>query len=123
MSRQVLINAVLKSVEGNNKVNLTQAAAGNIVSAVTEAITAGLRESGAFAIHGFGTFRTAARAARVGRNPKTGEKLNIAASKTVTFKAHTALKDSAKDFAVAQPRAVSEGASNVVAKKVVKKKK
>ena len=59
MSRQVLINAVLKSVEGNNKVNLTQAAAGNIVSAVTEAITAGLRESGAFAIHGFGTFRTA----------------------------------------------------------------
>lgn len=45
------------------------------------------------ALIGFGTFGVGQRAARTGRNPKTGETINIAASKTPKFKAGKALKD------------------------------
>ena len=44
-------------------------------------------------IIGFGTFATKTREARTGRNPKTGKAINIPASKTVAFKASSALKD------------------------------
>ena len=53
----------------------------------------GVKESGKVQIIGFGTFATKTREARTGRNPKTGNTINIPASKTVAFKASSALKD------------------------------
>ena len=52
-----------------------------------------MQESGKVQIIGFGTFATKTREARTGRNPKTGKAINIPASKTVAFKASSALKD------------------------------
>jgi DNA-binding protein HU-beta len=52
-----------------------------------------LERHGKLTIRGFGTFRVAERAAREGRNPRTGEAIHIPASRTVTFSASAALKD------------------------------
>ena len=52
-----------------------------------------VKESGKVQIIGFGTFASKTREARTGRNPKTGNTINIPASKTVAFKASSALKD------------------------------
>lgn len=49
------------------------------------------------AIHGFGTFKCSERAARKGHNPATGEKIDIAASKSLTFKQAKAIKDRLND--------------------------
>ena len=58
-----------------------------------DAITSTLKNDEQVALVGFGTFEVKKRAARVGRNPKTGEALNIAASNVPSFKAGKALKD------------------------------
>jgi DNA-binding protein HU-beta len=71
----------------------SKAAAERAVSAVLEALTAGLKADGNVALVGFGTFDVKERKARTGVNPATGEKIKIAASKTVGFKAGKALKD------------------------------
>ena len=52
-----------------------------------------LTNGGEVALIGFGTFKVTDRAARTGRNPKTGEELQIAASKVPTFKAGKAFKE------------------------------
>jgi len=59
------------------------------LKAVTDALVAGEEVS----LLGFGTFKVTERAARSGRNPATGETIQIAASKSVSFKAGKALKD------------------------------
>ena len=56
-------------------------------------ITAALKSGDTVALLGFGTFVVKARAARAGRNPRTGETIEIAASKVPGFKAGKALKD------------------------------
>lgn len=61
-------------------------------------IQTGLRKEGRFALSGVGTFSVGKRAARTGRNPATGEKLKIKASKTARFKAAPALKAAATKF-------------------------
>lgn len=71
----------------------SKAAAERAVSAVLDAITAGLKKDGSVALIGFGTFDVKERKARTGVNPATGEKIKIAASKAVSFKAGKALKD------------------------------
>ena len=58
----------------------------------TEEITQGLVENGKVTIKGFGTFKVSTRKARTGRNPKTGEAIKIAESKTVRFKPSKELK-------------------------------
>jgi len=63
------------------------------VNAVLGAIASGVK-SGKVQIIGFGTFEVKERAARMGRNPKTGESMQIAASKSVGFKASSTLKNS-----------------------------
>jgi DNA-binding protein HU-beta len=65
-----------------------------IVECFLENITDALFNGEKVAIHGFGTFETKQRAARTGRNPRTGEPVEIAASTTVAFKPAKALKDS-----------------------------
>ena len=78
----------------------SKAAAERAVSAVLEALTAGLKSDSTVALVGFGTFDVKERKARTGVNPATGEKSKIAASKTVGFKAGKALKD---EFNKAKP--------------------
>ena len=70
----------------------TKKQAEEALSAVVEAIKVGVQKSGKVQIMGFGTFATKTRAARTGRNPKTGEAITIPASQTVAFKASSSLK-------------------------------
>ena len=71
----------------------SKAAAERAVSAVLDALAEGLKKDGSVALIGFGTFDVKERKARTGVNPATGEKIKIAASKTVSFKVGKALKD------------------------------
>ena len=73
--------------------NLSKADAGRALEALIGAITNALKSGDNVAIAGFGSFEVRARAARTGRNPKTGEALQIAASKAPAFKPGKALKD------------------------------
>ena len=72
---------------------LSKADAGRAVDAVLGGVTGALKSGDSVALTGFGTFEVRSRAARTGRNPKTGEALQIAASKAPGFKAGKALKD------------------------------
>jgi len=66
------------------------------LKAVTGGISDALAGGDSVTLVGFGTFSVSNRAARTGRNPQTGEALQIAASKGVKFKAGKALKDAVK---------------------------
>lgn len=72
----------------------TKKAAGEQVDAILAVITEALAAGEEVAISGFGKFSVTERAAREGRNPATGETIQIAASKSPKFKAAKALKDS-----------------------------
>ncbi len=71
----------------------TKAAAQRAVEAVFDSITKTMGRGEDVAITGFGTFRVAKRAAREGRNPKTGEKIHIPASTKPKFRAGKVLKE------------------------------
>jgi DNA-binding protein HU-beta len=73
--------------------DLSKASAGRVLDAVIDAITKTLQGGGQVSITGFGTFSVRERAARQGRNPRTGETIQIAASKAPGFKAGKAFKD------------------------------
>ncbi len=75
------------------KTGLTKKDAEKAVSAALEAITAELAAGNRVQLAGFGIFETKTRAARTGRNPKTNETIEIAASTSVAFKASKTLKD------------------------------
>jgi len=72
---------------------LSKADAARAVDAVVGAITGTLQTGGQVSLVGFGTFSVKQRAARQGRNPRTGETIQIRASKVTGFKAGKALKD------------------------------
>lgn len=72
----------------------TKRAAEESLSAVLESIVKGIKKDKKVQIIGFGTFEVKKRAARMGRNPKTGEAMKIGASKSVGFKASSTLKGS-----------------------------
>ncbi len=74
------------------KCDFTKAAAGRAVDGLTEIITEALSKNDTVGILGFGTFAVSQRAARAGRNPKTGEAIKIAASRTPKFSAGSKLK-------------------------------
>ena len=76
--------------------NLTQAQATAALQAFETSIIDELANGGEVALTGFGNFKVTERAARTGRNPKTGETLEIAASKVPSFKAGKALKEAVK---------------------------
>ena len=73
---------------------LAKGDAGKAVDAVFDAITNSLKSGGDVRLVGFGTFSVTKRAASVGRNPRTGEKIQIKASNQPKFKAGKGLKDS-----------------------------
>jgi len=75
------------------KAGLSRADATKAVDAVLDSVTGTLSGGGSVSLVGFGTFSVKARAARMGRNPRTGEAIQIKASKVPGFKAGKALKD------------------------------
>ena len=74
--------------------SLTKKDSAAAIDAVFTAITSALAQGDGLSLTGFGSFAVAERAAKEGRNPKTGEKMAIAASKAVKFKAGKTLRDS-----------------------------
>ena len=76
-----------------NEANLTKKDAEAAVNSALNAITNALKEGDKVALVGFGTFEVRERAARTGRNPHTGEAIEIAAAKVPAFKPGKALKD------------------------------
>ncbi|MFV2057706.1 MAG: HU family DNA-binding protein [Thiohalomonadales bacterium] len=87
MNKSELVDAVAESAE------LSKAAASKAVDGFISAITGALAQGDQVALVGFGTFLVRDRAARTGRNPRTGEEIQIPAAKNPAFKAGKALKD------------------------------
>jgi len=87
MNKSELIDAIAADS------GLSKADAGRALDAVTNSITGALKSGGSVSMVGFGTFSVKKRAARAGRNPRTGETIQIAASNNPSFKAGKALKD------------------------------
>jgi DNA-binding protein HU-beta len=87
MNKSDLIEAMADSAD------ISKAAAGRALDGLIDAITASVKNDDPVSIVGFGTFLLRERAARTGRNPKTGMAIEIAASKTPAFKAGKAFKD------------------------------
>ena len=79
-----------------NEAKITKASAAQAVDAITETITMDLKKGGRISLPGFGTFSVANRKARTGRNPQTGQQIQIPASKTPKFTAGKALKEAVK---------------------------
>ena len=90
MNKADLINHVAEAA------GLTKASASDAVEAVLGGITGTLANGGSVSLVGFGTFSVTDRAARTARNPRTGETINVPASKAPKFKAGKALKDAVK---------------------------
>ena len=87
MNKAELIDTVAEAAD------LSKASAARAVDAVTEAIANTLKKDEQVTIVGFGTFSVRKRAARSGRNPRTGETIHINASNVPGFKPGKALKD------------------------------
>ncbi|MFM0350331.1 HU family DNA-binding protein [Paraburkholderia sp. RL17-347-BIC-D] len=87
MNKQELIDAVA-SATGASK-----ASTGETIDAVLEAVSKAVAAGDTVQLIGFGSFSQGARAARTGRNPATGQEIQIAAAKTVKFTAGKAFKD------------------------------
>ena len=76
------------------KLSVSQAEAEKFLNAYIQLITDNLKNDKEITVTGFGTYRKSRRAARVGRNPQTGAKINIGPTTTVRFTAGKTLKDS-----------------------------
>ena len=87
MNKSELIDAIAADS------GLSKADAGRALDGFTSAITAALKDGDSVSMVGFGTFSVKHRAARSGRNPRTGDTIQIKASNNPSFKAGKALKD------------------------------
>lgn len=90
VNKSELIDAIADSAD------ISKAAAGRALDAMVDSITSSLKKGDQVTLIGFGTFSVKERAARTGRNPQTGQEIQIAASKVPSFKAGKALKDAVK---------------------------
>ena len=79
-----------------SEVGLTKSQADKAVAGFVSAVTGALSAGDKITLVGFGTFSVATRAKREGRNPRTGEKIKIPASKVVKFKASKTLSEKVK---------------------------
>ena len=80
-----------------DRIGMSQSAAGDAVDAVFKAVSEALANGEEVRVVGFGTFGTRNRPARTGRNPRTGESLEIQASTAPAFKPGKALKDAVNE--------------------------
>ena len=87
MNKSEMIDMVAEAAD------ISKAAAGRAVDAVFDGITGSMKKGESVTLVGFGTFSVGHRAARSGRNPRTGETIQIAEANTPKFKAGKALKD------------------------------
>jgi DNA-binding protein HU-beta len=87
MNKSELIDAVATGSD------LSKAAAGRAIDAIVGTITKALKKNDDVVLVGFGTFTVRKRAARSGRNPRTGEAITIKAAKVPAFRAGKALRD------------------------------
>ena len=87
MNKLELVSAIAEQA------NLTKKDAEAAVKAFVDSVEASRKKGEKVQLVGFGTFEVRERAARVGRNPRTNEEMQIAAAKVPTFKAGKALKD------------------------------
>jgi len=87
MNKTELIDQIATSAE------ISKAAAGRALDATVEAVKSALKAGDSVSLIGFGTFAVGERAARTGRNPRTGKALNIKAAKVPKFRPGKALKD------------------------------
>ena len=90
MNKSELIEVMAETAD------ISRAAAGRALDGLVEAITDALKNGEQVSLVGFGTFSVKERSARSGRNPQTGETIQIAASRIPGFKAGKALKDAVK---------------------------
>jgi|SRR4051794_28333493 DNA-binding protein HU-beta len=102
MNKMELVSAV------GDRAFLTRAAANAAVDAVFDIVSEAIADGDEVNIKGFGAFSAAARPERDGRNPKTGERLRIAASRVPQFRAHKSLKN----FVNGNPGANGDGETN-----------
>lgn len=87
MNKSELIDAIAESAD------ISKAAAGRALDAAVDAIKAALKKDDMVTLVGFGSFYVGKRAARTGRNPRTGAAIKIKAAKVPKFRAGKALKD------------------------------
>jgi nucleoid DNA-binding protein len=99
MTRRELIDLI------RSKAYCTEEGAAAAADALFETLTHALQREGSVALAGFGTFRRTRRAARTGRNPRTGESLKIKASNSVAFKPAKALKAAMQEATVTSLKA------------------
>ena len=83
MTKAEFIDQVVKTSE---EMDLTKKAAGELIDSIFNIVGRAIKKDGRFSYPGFGTFTMKKRAARKGRNPRTGTEIRIKASKTVGFK-------------------------------------
>ncbi|KFZ28726.1 MULTISPECIES: nucleoid-associated protein HU-beta [Pseudidiomarina] len=88
MNKSQLVDKIAEGAE------ISKAAAGRALDSFIEAVTDALKKGDSVQLVGFGTFAVRERSARTGRNPQTGQTIQIAAAKVPSFKAGKALKDS-----------------------------
>ncbi len=87
MNKTELIDHIAKNAD------ISKAAAGRALDSIVSAVKVTLKKGNPVTLVGFGTFSVAKRAARAGRNPKTGAAIKIKAAKVPKFRAGKALKD------------------------------
>ena len=87
MNKSELVDFIADEAE------ISKAAAGRALDAVTTAVKKTLKKGGTVTLVGFGTFSVGKRAARIGRNPQTGAEIKIKAAKVPKFRPGKALKD------------------------------
>ena len=87
MNKSEMIDAIARHAD------ISKAAAGRALEAVIGGVKSTLKKGGSVSLVGFGTFSVTKRAARTGRNPRTGASIKIKAAKVPKFRAGKALKD------------------------------
>jgi len=90
VNKAELIDAIAKEAD------LSKAAAGRALDAAVKAIKSSLKKGSSVSLVGFGSFRVSKRAARTGRNPRSGAEIKIKAAKVPKFKPGKALRDAVK---------------------------
>ena len=88
MNKTDLVNSIAKQT------GLSKSKSNEVIDALVDAVTESLSNGEKVTLVGFGTFTTSERAARKGRNPKTGEVINISAKRVARFKAGSDLSKS-----------------------------
>lgn len=87
MNKSELIEHIAKQAD------ISKAAAGRALDALIQGVKTTLKKNGSVSLVGFGTFSASKRAARTGRNPRTGDAIKIKAAKVPKFRPGKALKD------------------------------